>query len=196
MELQVTPQQHVAIIAGPNGSGKTTFALKYLHLAQQPFLNADEIAKEISPEDVSKVQLTAGKEYFKRLRSLIANKKSFIFESTLSGKGTTQILQKIKDAGFTTSINYLFLETPEACISRVAERVSDGGHHVPDADVIRRYWRSKSNFWCRYRNQVDRWGIYVNSNDNFEEVAFGEREEYDVANVPKFENFMRGVKHD
>jgi predicted ABC-type ATPase len=190
------PTPHTTIIAGPNGSGKTTFALKYLHLAHQPFLNADEIAKEISPEDVSKVQLTAGKEYFKRLNTLIKKQKSFIFESTLSGKGTTRIIQKLKQAGFTISINYLFLETPETCISRVAERVSNGGHHVPDADVIRRYWRSKSNFWESYRNQVDRWGIYVNSNDNFEEVAFGEREEYEVANVPKFENFMRGVKHD
>ena len=187
---------HTTIIAGPNGSGKTTFALKYLGLADQPFLNADEIAKEISPEDVSKVQLKAGKEYFKRLEVLIENRQSFIFESTLSGKGTTRILNKLYKAGFTVSINYLFLETPEACISRVVERVSNGGHHVPDEDVIRRYWRSKSNFWSIYRNQVNRWGIYINSNDNFEEVAFGGAEEYEISNMPKFEVFMQGVNND
>ncbi|MBF0198410.1 MAG: zeta toxin family protein [Planctomycetes bacterium] len=112
--IMTTP--HTTIIAGPNGSGKTTFALKYLGLEEQPFLNADEIAKELSPEDVSKVQLTAGKEYFKRLNFLIIKKQSFIFESTLSGKGTTRIIEKLKQAGFTVSINYLFLETPEACI--------------------------------------------------------------------------------
>jgi predicted ABC-type ATPase len=73
-----TNLHHVTIIAGPNGSGKTTFAKKYLQLAEQPFLNADEIAKEISPDHVDKVQLSAGKEYFKRLHSLI-EQKSHLF---------------------------------------------------------------------------------------------------------------------
>lgn len=187
---------HTTIIAGPNGSGKTTFALDYLTLAEQPFLNADEIAKELSPEDVSKVQLSAGKEYFKRLRSLISNQQSFIFESTLSGKGTTRIIENLRQAGFTISINYLFLETPEACIARVAERVSNGGHHVPNEDVIRRYWRSKSNSWHNDKNLVDRWGIYINSNDNFEEVAFGKEDDYEISNTQQFENFMKGVNHD
>lgn len=132
MESQLNPQQHVTIIAGPNGSGKTTFAKRFLQLENQPFLNADEIAHELSPEDVNKVQLLAGKEYFRRLHELIKTQKSFIFESTLSGIGTTNIIQGLHQAGFTVDITYLFLETPEACIARVAERVSNGGHHVPN----------------------------------------------------------------
>jgi predicted ABC-type ATPase len=74
--------------------------------------------------------------------------------------------------------------------------VSNGGHHVPSGDVTRRYWRSKRNFWGKYKDLVDRWAIYINSNDNFEEVVYAMGNEFEVSNIPKFEYFMNGVDND
>jgi len=192
----MNPRPKVTIVAGPNGSGKTTFAKKYLQDSDVPFLNADEIAQGISPGEVSRVALSAGKEYFRRLDQLIDSRSTFVFESTLSGVGTARIIKNLKDSGFSVAITYLFLETPETCISRITERVSNGGHHVPDKDVVRRYWRSKKNFWLNYKDLADEWCIFTNTNDSFEEVAFGDSSGHEISNVNKFAVFMQGVQGD
>ena len=192
--MQTNNQPSVIIIAGANGSGKTTFALEYLQENTLPFLNADEIAKELNSENVGAVQLSAGREYFKRLNNLINSQHSFMFESTLSGRGTKRILEKLKASNYIIKIIYLFLHTPEICKARVRERVSNGGHHVPDVDIERRYWRSKNNFWCNYKNMVDHWSIYYNSNDSFEEVAYGSADWMEVTNEELLMGFMEGVK--
>lgn len=159
-------------------------------------MNADEIAKEFSPQNLASVQMKAGREYFRRLNNLILNNQPFVFESTLSGKTTTRILGDLTTRGYEIKIVYLYLRTPELCIARISERVQKGGHPVPDEDVVRRYWRSKRNFWNLYRRNVVGWSIYHNSNDGFEEVAFGAGDEVEIINDGAFEWFMKGIDHE
>ncbi len=150
------------IIAGANGSGKTTLAKELLQEYSLDFLNADEIARTINPEDLQAVRVQAGKEVLKKIDSMLLQKKSFAIESTLSGNFLVNKIKQAKNQGYNTALIYSFLKSPDTCIDRIKVRVRMGGHHVPDEDVIRRYYRSKKNFWFKYRNIVDEWTVFYN----------------------------------
>lgn len=159
------------IVAGANGSGKTTFALNFAELDNLKFINADEIAKKYDSNDIQKYKVKAGREFFFQLDKSLKEEKSFIIETTMSGKYLVKVINEAKEKAFNVTIIYLFLETNKENIYRVKNRVLKGGHDVPEEDIIRRYYRSRKLFWCTYKDMSDKWLLIFNGDDNFEIVA-------------------------
>jgi predicted ABC-type ATPase len=184
-------KKQVVIVAGANGSGKTTFARKFLDVTKFEFLNADEIAKEINPEDPLKARIAAGKKVINSIDELIGVGKSFVIESTLSGSFLEKHLQKLRDNGYVISLTYIFLGSKDLCIERLKSRVRQGGHDIPDEDVIRRFNRGLVKFWQTYRMQADYYSIYFNNEFyDFKQVARGKKEELEVLIQPLFNEFI------
>jgi predicted ABC-type ATPase len=131
----------IFILGGPNGAGKTTAAEILLpqRLRIDSFLNADEIAREISPDDVDAAAFAAGREMIVRMRALVQDGRSFAFETTCSGKSYIRVLKQCKEARWRISLIYLWVPSPEYSIARVARRVSQGGHNIPEEVIRRRY---------------------------------------------------------
>ncbi len=190
--------KNVIIIAGPNGSGKSTFVSEYLRDSEiSVYIGADAIAERLvsRPEDMDSVKVQAGRLFIKEIQELIQNSTDFIVEVTLAGKGLARTISQLKDAGYTVTIVFIFLKSAETSVARVRNRVQGGGHHVPTEDVIRRFYRSKYNFWYTYRNLVDRWSLFYNSTEHFQKVASGQGNEVKVLNDTYFETFMRDIRN-
>jgi predicted ABC-type ATPase len=121
------------IIAGPNGSGKTTFALQYLpQIAQcNRFINADLIAAGLSPLAPDRQLLAASRLFLKEIETSIQQQENFAFETTLSGRSYLKLIRRLRTQGWRTELIYLALPSPEISRQRVAERVSHGGHNIP-----------------------------------------------------------------
>lgn len=135
------------VVAGPNGSGKSTFALRYLpdFAGSVEYVNPDLMAQGMSPTDIRLSAIKAGKLTLERIAQLIAERASFAFETTLSGRGHLKLLSKAKAVGYTIAIYYLWMPEPAALPLRIGHRVLAGGHDVPTDDVMRRYTRSRAN---------------------------------------------------
>lgn len=152
----------VFVIAGPNGAGKTTFATKFLpdFVQCKQFLNADLIAAGLAPFAPESQNFAAGKLMLKRIDELTAQGENFSFETTLSGRAYLRRFQAMKQAGYQIHLFFLWLPSEEVAIARVANRVKQGGHNIPEADIRRRYHAGVRNFWERYANQADFWQLY------------------------------------
>ena len=131
----------------------------------------------------------AGRIFFSTLWNLLKNKENFVVETTLSGSYINKVAQKAKNKGYLVQVIYIFLDNPELCIDRVKSRVLKGGHHVPIEDIIRRYYRSKTNFWNNFTNLTDNWKLYYNGENGFQLVAIGKNENYSVENQILFNLF-------
>ena len=180
------------IIAGANGSGKTTFAMNFAALHDLTFINADEIAKEYNSKDIQKYKVTAGKVFFKRVNEKLSSSESFIIETTLSGKYLTKVIHKAKKNGFFVSLIYLYLDNNTENILRVKNRVLAGGHNVPEIDIIRRYKRSKKLFCTLYKDLVDEWSLFYNGDDKFELIANNQT----IIDEIDYNAFLKDVEND
>ncbi|MEA5001039.1 MAG: zeta toxin family protein [Endomicrobiaceae bacterium] len=168
------------VLAGANGSGKSTIAEGFLETETFDYINADDIAKEMNPSDISKVRISAGKEFNRRINNNFEAGISFAIETTLSGNTYIDTFKKAKCLGYSIILVYTFVDNPQVCIERIKTRVQNGGHFIPDEDVIRRYFRSKKKFWDIYKDMSDVWFIYYNGNENYILVAQKELEK-DIA---------------
>jgi len=167
------------IIAGPNGAGKTT--LSYTILPEifdcDEFVNADEIAKGLSPLNPDKAGIRAGRIMLERINELLATGESFAFETTLSTKSYRGFIEKAISQGYDTTLLFLALDSTELAKQRVKTRVQEGGHNIPEETIERRYSNGLSNFFKIYLNIVDRWILVDNSTENFEFIAEGSKED-------------------
>lgn len=153
------------MIAGPNGAGKTTtaFSLKPNLLKIYEFINADEIAKGLSPLHPESMHLTASKLMIKRLRALLTQNNSFAFETTASGTNYIKYLKEAKEKGYQIGLLFLWLSSPELAIKRVMQRVAQGGHYIPKETIVRRYHLGLKNLIKYYLPIADSAMILDNS---------------------------------
>ncbi|MFH0702233.1 MAG: AAA family ATPase [bacterium] len=183
----------IFIIAGANGSGKTTLAKELLPELSLEFVNADEIARAINPDDLQAVRVQAGKKVFKKIDEMLLQEKSFAIETTLSGNFLVKVIKQAKIQGYNTVLIYSFVDNPQICIERIKVRVRTGGHYVPDEDVIRRYYRSKNNFWKKYKDIVDEWTVFYNGLERSILVAKGESETIESIQEELYKFFMENI---
>jgi predicted ABC-type ATPase len=155
----------IIIIAGPNGAGKTTFAQEFLsYEANCPiFINADLIASGLSPNRPERVAIQAGKRMLREINENVENEISFAFESTLSGKLYVRKIPQWQDLNYHIKLVYLSLSTVEMAIARVATRVQNGGHDIPEDVIRRRYSVGFENFNTIYKTIVNTWILFDNS---------------------------------
>lgn len=157
----------IVIIAGPNGSGKTTFARDFLpkEAACPYFVNADLIAAGLSPFVPAAAAIKAGKLMLQEIKGYAARRESFAFETTLAGLGYLRHIKDWRASGYHVTLFFLTLPSIELAIARVALRVSQGGHDIPEAVIRRRFITGVRNFYAHYRDAVNAWAVYDNSGD-------------------------------
>ena len=155
----------IYLIAGCNGAGKTTFAMEFLpkEVKCLRFLNADEIARGLSPLKPSAGAIQAARLLLTQVREhLIRRRETFALESTLSGKTYIRLLQFARELGYEIELHYLWLSSSAQGIARVRQRVQRGGHHVPAVDIRRRFYRSLSHLLDDFLPLATRWAVWDN----------------------------------
>ncbi len=153
------------IIAGCNGAGKTTASFNVLPqiLNCKEFVNADEIAKGLSPFCPESVAIQAGKLMLDRIETLMSHRQSFAIETTLATRSYKNLVLKAKEKGYNVSLLFFWLVSPEVACERVAKRVSEGGHNIPTETINRRYKLGLENLFNIFMPIVDEWALYDNN---------------------------------
>lgn len=157
--------KNLYIISGPNGSGKTTFARKFLpkYAKCRNFVNADLIAQGLSPFSPGAAAVKAGRLVLEQIHSLALKNVDFALETTLAGKSYIKFLTALKKEGYVISIFFLWIPNAELALSRIKDRVAFGGHDVPAIDVRRRFQRGICNFFEYYKPLSDTWMLFNNA---------------------------------
>lgn len=168
-------KRRIIIVAGPNGTGKTTFAREYLiREAHCPdFINVDLIAAGLSPFDPDRAAIRAGRVMLSEIQRRTRAGESFAFETTLSGHVYARLIQRWRSTGYRVRLIFLSLPTPEMAIARIATRVAQGGHNVKSTVVRRRFDSGLRNFQDIYMNLVDKWEWYDNSGTTPQLISAG-----------------------
>lgn len=168
-------EKNLYIIGGCNGAGKTTASYTILpeifHCKE--FVNADEIAKGLSPFNPASMAMEAGKLMLKRIDELLGRDDSFAIETTLATRSYVNLVRQAQAKGYLVTLVFFWLRTPELALQRIAERVKGGGHDIPTPTARRRYVAGISNLFNLYAPEVDYWSIYDNSSSPRISIARG-----------------------
>lgn len=177
-------EKRIHIIAGPNGAGKSSLARIVLlpqFLKTNEFVNADEIAKNLSPENPEKSAAEAGRLMLKRMSHLLNEGMDFAFETTLSAKTYVNLIKKAKSLGYKINLIFLKLESSELAHQRVLNRVSKGGHNIELSIIQRRFQRGLDNL-RNYLEIVNTAAIYETSGSELIEIAKKDEDELIIIN--------------
>ena len=164
MDLRLSVDKKIVIIACPNGSGKTTFAREFLPFeADCPaFINADLIAAGLSPFRPDAAAFRASRLMLGEIAANVVAGRNFAFETTLAGLTYATMIPRGRSAGYRVKLLFLSLATEEEAIARVAMRVRQGGHDIPTATIRRRFVAGMKNFHQVYKARVDFWQWFDN----------------------------------
>ena len=160
-------QPKIIIIAGPNGAGKTTFAREFLprEAGCPVFVNADLIAAGLSPFAPERAAVQAGRLTLDAIAQHVARLESFAFETTLSGRAYARQIPQWQALGYRVELFFLGLPTADMAVQRVAERVRQGGHNIPEPTIRRRFEAGLRLLAEVYQPLVDQWVVYDNAGD-------------------------------
>lgn len=163
------------VISGCNGAGKTTASYTILSemLQCRDFVNSDEIARGISPFDLSHAAIDAGRVMLKRIKELTDTKEDFAFETTLAVRSYASLIEKTKKKGYEIMLVYFWLNSPDLAVERVQNRIIAGGHSIPENVIRRRYWSGMRNLFNIYIPLSDRWLLINNSETPSSLIAEG-----------------------
>ena len=156
------PEKRIIIIAGPNGAGKTTLAREVLpNEAECPtFINADLIAAGLDPLQPERAAIQAGRMMLEMIDACVSRGENFAFETTLSGRSYARMIPRWQAEGYWVTLVFLRVSSPEVSITRVRQRVQEGGHDVPEDVIRRRFHNSLYNFEHIYRDLANEVIIY------------------------------------
>ena len=171
------------IISGCNGSGKTTASYTMLPemLDCSEFVNSDEFAKGLSPFNPEKASIQASRYMIMKIRYLLKKQKDFGIETTLATRTLLKTIRLAQDAGYTVTLLYFWLNSPELAVERVAARVEAGGHDIPEETIRRRYRVGIDYFFHDYAPICERWILADNSQIPFRVIAEGSKN--DLINI-------------
>ena len=181
------------IISGCNGAGKTTASYSLLPemLNCSEFVNSDEFAKGLSPFNPEKASIQASRFMLSKIRYLLKKQRDFAVETTLATRTLLKTAKVAQHAGYTVTLLYFWLNSPELAIDRVKARVQSGGHDIPEETIRRRYHVGIDYFFHYYAPICERWILADNSQIPFRVIAEGSRN--DVINIKDQETYDRSL---
>lgn len=189
--------KNLYIISGCNGAGKTTASYTVLPeiLNCREFVNADEIARGLSPFNPSSVAIEAGKLMLQRIEELLKRNETFSIETTLATRSYVNLVKQAQEQGYSVRLLFFWLSTPELAVKRVAERVSKGGHDIPQDIIRRRYVAGINNLFKLFMPIVNYWAIFDNSETPRRKVAIGGKDtQTEIVNKALYDNIKYYVK--
>jgi predicted ABC-type ATPase len=187
------------IIAGCNGAGKTTASFTVLPemLNCEDFVNADEIARGLSPLKPENAAIEAGRIMLQKIDNFIEQGKDFAFETTLATKSYINTIRKAQKKGYEITLLFFWLDSTDLAIERVKARVSEGGHNIPSNIIVRRYFNGLKNLFNLYIPQTDYWMVFDNSNMAAALIAEGNTDqELSIQNMIIFERLKKLGNHE
>ena len=186
------------ILSGCNGAGKTTASYTFLPeiLDCREFVNSDEFAKSLSPFNPSDASISASRYMLMRIQYLLDLGADFSIETTLATRSLVGIIEEARSRGYTVTLLYLWVQSPEIAIQRVRDRVASGGHNIPEKVLRRRYVTGVQYLFDIYMPLCDRWMIGDNTIPPFTLVAEGNDKRTIIKDEEKFKKIRKVIEND